>query len=287
MSKAPPGEIYVSELVRRRTAETLHLESAGAPAAEGQGGARRAPIASTGASAQHAPAGRPLQRCRSSGRSSELAALQAALADSAAGRGQDRRHLGRGGDGEVAAGRRVRAQHKTARRITWRLASARHSARAPLFVWREIWRALLGLTPGSARTRSRSPRSSARCEAIDPASSRARRCSTPCSAYHDPRQDPLTSSFDPKLRKTSLENLLADCLRARAAAEPLVLVLEDCHWLDPLSRDLLDVIARTAATAPVLDRLRLSPRRRALQGLALGALPDIRSSRCRRWPRRT
>ena len=30
---------------------------------------------------------------------------------------------------------------------------------------------------------------------------------------------------------------------ARAGEEPLVLVLEDCHWIDPLSRDLLEVLA--------------------------------------------
>ena len=54
----------------------------------------------------------------------------------------------------------------------------------------------------------------------------------------------LTASFDAKLRKASLEELLAECLRARAARAPLVLVLEDCHWIDPLSHDLLEVLVR-------------------------------------------
>ena len=85
----------------------------------------------------------------------------------------------------------------------------------------------------------------------------------------------LTRSFDPKLRKTSLENLLADCLRARARTEPLVLVLEDCHWLDPLSRDLLDVIARTIADAAVLLVLVYRPEAALPQGLALAQLPGI------------
>ncbi len=62
----------------------------------------------------------------------------------------------------------------------------------------------------------------------------------------------LTASFDAKLRKESLEALLADCIRARAAEYPLLIVLEDCHWLDPLSHDLVEVIARTAADLPVL-----------------------------------
>jgi hypothetical protein len=37
----------------------------------------------------------------------------------------------------------------------------------------------------------------------------------------------LTSSFNAKLRKESLESLLVDCLRSRAREEPLLLLLED------------------------------------------------------------
>src|SRR5215207_7710692 len=62
----------------------------------------------------------------------------------------------------------------------------------------------------------------------------------------------LTGSFDAKLRKESLESLLVDCLRKQARAMPLLLVLEDCHWLDPLSHDLLEVIGRAIADLPVL-----------------------------------
>jgi predicted ATPase/class 3 adenylate cyclase len=62
----------------------------------------------------------------------------------------------------------------------------------------------------------------------------------------------LTRSFDVKLRKTSLESLLVDCLRAHAKITPLLLVLDDCHWLDPLSLELLEVIGRTIFNLPVL-----------------------------------
>lgn len=69
----------------------------------------------------------------------------------------------------------------------------------------------------------------------------------------------LTRSFDAKLRKTSLDALLVDCLRARARATPQLLVLEDCHWLDPLSRDLIEVIGRAIANLPVLMLLAYRP----------------------------
>ena len=62
----------------------------------------------------------------------------------------------------------------------------------------------------------------------------------------------LTSSFDAKLRKESLEALLIDCLRHRARAMPLLLVLEDCHWIDPLSHDLLEVIGRVITDLRIL-----------------------------------
>jgi ABC-type dipeptide/oligopeptide/nickel transport system ATPase component len=62
----------------------------------------------------------------------------------------------------------------------------------------------------------------------------------------------LTRSFDAKLRKTSLEALLVDCISARARETPLLLVLEDCHWMDALSHDLVEVIGRAVANLPVL-----------------------------------
>ena len=62
----------------------------------------------------------------------------------------------------------------------------------------------------------------------------------------------LTHSLDAKLRKESLESLLFDCLRAQAARTPLLLILEDCHWLDPLSRDLTEFIGRNLSKLPLL-----------------------------------
>jgi adenylate cyclase len=62
----------------------------------------------------------------------------------------------------------------------------------------------------------------------------------------------LTATFSAKLRKESLEGLLVDCLRSRASGTPLLLLLEDCQWIDPLSHDLLDIISRAVADLPIL-----------------------------------
>ena len=69
----------------------------------------------------------------------------------------------------------------------------------------------------------------------------------------------LTRSFDAKLRKASLEALLADCLRARAREGSILLILDDCQWIDPLSEDLLDVLGRAIAGFPVLVLLAYRP----------------------------
>jgi predicted ATPase len=69
----------------------------------------------------------------------------------------------------------------------------------------------------------------------------------------------LTQSMDAKLRKNSLEALLADVIRAKAQSEPLVIVLEDCHWLDALSHDLLEGLGRIIVDLPVLIVLAYRP----------------------------
>lgn len=84
----------------------------------------------------------------------------------------------------------------------------------------------------------------------------------------------LTKSLDAKLRKSSLEALLVDCLRARARTRPLLFVLEDIHWLDPISHDLLSVIGRTIADLPVMILLVYRPPdTRRLQAPPVSRLP--------------
>lgn len=62
----------------------------------------------------------------------------------------------------------------------------------------------------------------------------------------------ITQAMDARIRKGSLENLIVDCIRYQAETTPLLFVLEDCHWIDPLSNDLLEVVARNIADLPVL-----------------------------------
>src|SRR4051812_43653841 len=113
-------------------------------------------------------------------------------------------------------------------------------------VWRPIWTSLLGLDSGADAARVEEA-----LQAIDP--HLAARVPLLAGVLGIPIPDnELTRAFDAKLRKESLEALLAECLRARASVTPLLVVLEDTQWIDPVSRDLLSVLAREAARAPVL-----------------------------------
>ena len=62
----------------------------------------------------------------------------------------------------------------------------------------------------------------------------------------------FTRPMDAKLQKTSREALIVDCIHHVATENPLLLVLEDCHWMDSLSDDLLLAVGRNIANVPVL-----------------------------------
>ncbi len=85
----------------------------------------------------------------------------------------------------------------------------------------------------------------------------------------------FTKTLEPKIRQSALNALLEDCLKAVAKDEPTLIVMEDLHWIDALSHDLLEGLAKALANhavcfvlayrPPQLERLRESaPRLEAL-----------------------
>jgi len=61
----------------------------------------------------------------------------------------------------------------------------------------------------------------------------------------------FTKALEPQDRKSTLEALLEDCLRSAVRESPLLIVLEDLHWIDPLSYDLLETLARISKNLPI------------------------------------
>lgn len=62
----------------------------------------------------------------------------------------------------------------------------------------------------------------------------------------------LTRSMNAKLRKVSIEALLVEYIKFKAQENPLLLVLDDCHWIDDLSRDLVVEVGKSISALPVL-----------------------------------
>lgn len=62
----------------------------------------------------------------------------------------------------------------------------------------------------------------------------------------------FTRQLDPARRKAALHLLLGDCLEAASRAKPLLVALEDSHWIDGQSRELLASLGGRLASSRVL-----------------------------------
>ncbi len=271
MSKAPPGGVYISEAVQRRLGdgftwaelEPLTLKGKAAPVTA---------YSLTGATSRRS---RRVRRYELPlvGRTEEIAVLDARLQEAVRGRGGI---VGLSAEAGMGKSRLVAEFIRTTRHQGVQVAVGEcqsFGTNAGYVVWSEIWRVLFGLDENLP--------TGEQVGALERALGEIDAALVPRAPLLDavlglPIPDTeLTAAFDPQLRKTSVENLLADCLRAMARREPLVLVLEDCHWLDPLSRDLLGVIARTIATAAVLLVVVYRPEAALPHDGALGTLRGL------------
>ncbi len=62
----------------------------------------------------------------------------------------------------------------------------------------------------------------------------------------------LTRAIDAKLRRQRIMDLTVKLLQARAAHKPLMVVVEDAHWADPASMELINYVARNIAEHPIM-----------------------------------
>ena len=72
-------------------------------------------------------------------------------------------------------------------------------------------------------------------------------------------ENDFTSSLEPQYRKSALTALFEDCLRAASKEEPILVVVEDVHWIDALSHDLLDDLAKALVDCPICFVLAYRP----------------------------
>lgn len=184
------------------------------------------------------------------GRQAELARIGERLHAARAGRGQIVAVFGEAGMGKsrlVSEALRVAHDHGTNIHVG---ECESFGVNSSYLAWESIWTGILGLDPDApAETRVRAAEDFLR--RVSPSSSMRLPLLGAVLGLAIPDND-LTRAFDAKLRKTSLESLLVDCLRVACDEGPMAIVIEDAHWLDPLSGDLLDVIGRAIVNLPVL-----------------------------------
>lgn len=257
MQAAGPGQILVSKVAQQGAAEAFTWENM--PDIQVKGKAEPVPIFSLIKLKEHHAVRlqEPKYALPMVGREAELALIEQKLAQVLQRRGQligITAEAGMGKSRLVAEAIRMASELGL---VGYGGECQSYGTNTSYLVWQSIWRGLFDLDPAWSLD-ARVHALETQLGSIDPMLVPRLPLLGAVLNLSIPDND-LTRSFDAKLRKTSLETLLVDYLRARARETPLFLVLEDCHWLDPLSHDLLEVIGRAIADLPVLLILAYRP----------------------------
>ncbi len=271
MAKAPPGRIYVSEPVQTGASDGFAWEQLPDITVKG----KAAPVvayALTG-SARRSAGRHTRHLLQIIGRRVELDRLGAYLEAAVSGTGGVVGISAEAGMGKSRlVAEFVRGVRRRGQVVAFGECQA-YGANTSYFGWREVWRTLFHLHDDDPEE-AQLARLEAELSAIDPGLVPRMPLLAPIVGLPIPDND-LTRAFDAKLRKTSLEGLLTVCLSARAAHQPLVIVLEDCHWLDELSRDLLVSLARSVSHLRVLILLAYRPPSGVGEALGVETMPHF------------
>jgi class 3 adenylate cyclase/tetratricopeptide (TPR) repeat protein len=271
MAKAPPGRIYVDDRVRNDAGDAYIWEQLPDLEVKGKKGAIVAHALN--GSLERASRRKTRYELELVGRRAELERLESALDRTVDG---DGRIVGIAAEAGMGKSRLIAEFVRIARRRGLFVALGEcqsFGTNASYFVWNEIWRRLLDVDEADTPEGQRARLEVTLADIDDGLLPRAPLLA-PVVGIEIPDTE-LTASFDAKLRKSSLEDLLATILRARAAREPVVVVLEDCHWIDALSRDLLEALGRSAAALPVLVVLAYRPEATPGGGLGIERIVDF------------
>nr|MBA3533973.1 AAA family ATPase [Ardenticatenales bacterium] len=262
MQHAVPGQVLASGRVQRATQEHFHWQSL--PAVQVKGKAEPIPLfALLGARPQptiHLQ--EPSYTLPIVGREGELAQIEACMERTLSGQGQVVGITGEAGMGKSRLVAEVVRRARARGLDGYGGECQSYGLNSPYLVWQPIWRSLFNLDASASLTEQEALLSQA-LEAIDPTLLPRLPLLGPVLGLPLADND-LTRQLDAKLRKGSREALLVDVLRAKAEiaarrGRALLLVLEDTHWLDPLSHDLLEVIGHASLTMPLLLLLAYRP----------------------------
>jgi adenylate cyclase len=257
---APPGEIYLTEQTAGLTRGFFELEACGPFELAGA----RAPVRLFRlAAAARSRAGAPAPQSvagRCIGRDAELARLEDALEGARAGLGRTVGVVGEAGLGKSRLCAEFLARCRDRHITVYETRCAAHGEGRPYLPIVELVRAALGVggdaTPESARAQVER-----RLAAVDPSLVELLPVALDFLELADPAQP--APPLDPAARQRLLLALLQALVDDATAASPAVVAVEDLHWIDEPSAELLARLVEAAQTRPLLLLVTLRPGFRA------------------------
>jgi len=184
------------------------------------------------------------------GRDSEIARNRGLVVRALAGEGQVVCLTGEAGIGKSRLGAEVIRMAEELGFAVYASACRSHGATTSYLVWRSIWCNLFELD-ASLPIAEQKAQLADRIARRDGGSGQRAPLLGPVVNLPMPDSE-LTAPLDPQTRDELLRSLLLDCLRDRTGTAPLLLVLDDCHWIDPASHVLLEFLGRHIADQPAL-----------------------------------
>jgi adenylate cyclase len=267
MSTAAAGETLISGRVRNAVAEEFMLEAR--PPLQVKGRAEPGAVFAVLGLRQHRAMRlqEPAYALPMIGREALTHKLANHLAAARQGQGQVVALCAEAGMGKsrlVAEGIGLARRHGF---VGYGSACAPDALRTPYLAWQPVWQAFFDIDPGMPlRRQLRAVEAGLREHA--PEHIDALPLLDRVLALDLPDND-FTRALQPQDRKALLETVLVTCLAsaAREAAEDgggLLLVLEDLHFIDPVSLDLLERVLRAMQAQPLLVLLSYRPADAAL-----------------------
>jgi hypothetical protein len=227
------------------------------------------------------------------GRQQELGILNEKLDLAAGGKGQV---IGIVAEAGLGKSRLVAEVIRSARRkgfVGFGGACQSDGIHTPYLAWKSIWGAFFDVDP-DMQLRRQMRNIEAEIEDRAPERLEAMPLLNAVLDLNIPEND-FTKNLEPKIRQSALHALLEDCLKSAAGrgavpapvegeganekgemTSPLLIVIEDLHWIDALSHDLLEELAKALANHAVCFVLAYRPPQlQRLQEPRLEALPQF------------
>ncbi len=256
MTRAGRGQILMSSAVGAALDRRFSIRAL--PPIDVKG--RRAPVAVCELLGP-ATAGRSLTEPRYAlpmvNRERELRSIDEALTSARAGRGcvlslTADPGLGKSRLIDAAIGRATREGF-----VSFAGACQPYGGRIAYLPWQPIWNGLFGLAAEAPDAVRREALASALATFAPDAVPLAPLLATALDLGME--DNDATRGMPAPVRKQLLERILTGVLRGRAAGGPVCIALEDLHWADSLSRDLLAAIAGAVDDLPILILLAYRP----------------------------